>query len=85
MHRMLGISDLAAYGDLANDSPSGLGGAMAGIMAVGSGACDVALVFRSISQNAGYNGSVQNEPLLATGTEQFLWPYGVDRPCKTSP
>jgi len=57
MQRALGVPDLAAYADIGAMGPSGLGGALAGIMAVGSGACETAVVFRAISQRAGSTGS----------------------------
>src|ERR1700675_3960871 len=50
VQRALGIPDLAAYADIGPMGPSGLGGAFAGIMAVASGACDTALVYRAITQ-----------------------------------
>jgi acetyl-CoA acetyltransferase len=79
MQRALGVPDLAAYGDIGAMGPSGLGGALAGIMAVVSGACETALVYRAISQSAGGTGSFRGggPPAGAMGDAlQFTLPYG---------
>jgi len=72
----LGIPDLAAYAEIGPMGPSGLGGALAGIMAVASGGCETALVFRAITRSAGHTGSygALSEPV--GGSFQFTVPYG---------
>ena len=79
VQQALGIPDLAAYVDVGAMGPSGLGGALAGIMAVASGACDTAVVFRAISQSAGNTGSARGggAPAGAMGASfPFTMPYG---------
>ncbi len=79
IQQALGIPDLAAYIDVGGMGPSGLGGALAGIMAVASGACDTAVVFRAISQSAGNTGSARGggAPAGAMGASfPFTMPYG---------
>lgn len=79
MQRALGIPDLAAYADIGAMGPSGLAGALAGIAAVASGACETAVVFRAISQRAGNTGSYGGggAPSGAMGDNlRFTVPYG---------
>ncbi|MGB2695654.1 MAG: thiolase family protein [Dehalococcoidia bacterium] len=81
MQQALGIPDLAAYGDIGAMGPSGLAGALDGITAVASGACETALVFRAISQAAGHTGSARGMggggPIGAMGEFlEFTLPYG---------
>ena len=79
MQQVLGIADLAAYADIAPTGPSGLAGALAGIMAVASGACETALVYRAITQSAGNTGTARGggANLSAMGASmQFTMPYG---------
>jgi acetyl-CoA acetyltransferase len=79
VQQALGIPDLAAYADIGAMGPSGLGGALAGIMAVASGGCETALVYRAITQSAGGTGSYRGggAPTGAMGTSlQFSVPWG---------
>jgi acetyl-CoA acetyltransferase len=77
VQQALGIPDLAAYADIGPMGPSGLGGALAGVMAVASGACDAALVYRAITQSAGHTGSARGMTGDAPGgSYQFVIPYG---------
>jgi acetyl-CoA acetyltransferase len=76
VQRALGIPDLAAYGDIGPLGPSGLGGAMAAAMAVSSGACEAAVVFRAITRSAGHTGSYGNIGEPPGGYFQFTVPYG---------
>lgn len=74
--RLLGVPDLAAFADIMPTNPSGLGGALAGVMAVASGACETALVYRCLTRTAGHQGGVAEGPQQVGGREQFLTPYG---------
>jgi acetyl-CoA acetyltransferase len=79
MARALGVPDLAAYADIGPMGPSGLGGALAAIMALASGGCETALVYRAISQRAGNTGSFAGggAPTGAMGDNlRFTVPYG---------
>ncbi|MDP3892735.1 thiolase family protein [Nocardioides sp.] len=75
VQRMLGIPDLAAYGDIYGTGPSGLAGALAAVMAVQSGACEMALVFRSVDREWGQQSGKAVIP-PAAGPAQFQMPYG---------
>lgn len=77
MARLLGIPDLAAFADIMASNPSGLGGALAGVMAVASGACDTVLVYRCLTRAAGHTGGVATGPETVGGRDQFQVPYGV--------
>ncbi|OHV48403.1 hypothetical protein [Pseudofrankia sp. BMG5.36] len=74
--RVLGVPDLAAFADILPTNPSGLGGVLAGVMAVASGACETALVFRCLTRAAGHTGGVVDGPSTVAGRNQFLTPYG---------
>jgi acetyl-CoA acetyltransferase len=75
VQRLLGIPDLAAFGDIYGSGPSGLAAAMAAVAAIESGACEVALVFRSVNREWGQqSGRTQAPP--ASGAAQFTLPYG---------
>jgi acetyl-CoA acetyltransferase len=76
MARLLGIPDLAAFADIMPSNPSGLAGALAGVMAVASGACETVLVFRCLTRAAGHQGGVASGPETVSGRDQFLTPYG---------
>ncbi|WP_099021548.1 thiolase C-terminal domain-containing protein [Mycolicibacterium palauense] len=76
MARLLGIPDLAAFADIMASNPSGLAGALAGVMAVASGACETVLVFRCLTHAAGHQGGVASGPETVSGRDQFLTPYG---------
>jgi len=75
--RLLGIRDLAAFNDLMGTGPSGLSAAMDAAMAVASGVCETALVYRCITRAAGHTGSVRTAPIHAAGDLQFTAPYGL--------
>ena len=74
--RLLGAPDLAAFADIMPTGPSGLAGALAGAMAVASGTCETALVFRCLTRAAGHQGGVAEGPDRVGGNQQFLTPYG---------
>src|ERR1700749_4667277 len=75
VQRLLGIPDLAAFGDIYGSGPSGPAAAMAAVAAIESGVCEVALVFRSVSREWGQQpGRTQAPP--ASGAAQFTLPYG---------
>lgn len=76
MARLLGTPDLAAFADIMASNPSGLAGALAGVMAVASGACETVLVFRCLTRAAGHQGGVASGPDAVGGRDQFLTPYG---------
>jgi acetyl-CoA acetyltransferase len=76
MARLLGIRDLAAFADIMPSNPSGLAGALAGVMAVASGACDTVLAYRCLTRAAGHQGGVAAGPEMVSGRDQFLTPYG---------
>ncbi len=76
MARLLGIPDLAAFADIMASNPSGLAGALAGVMAVASGACETVLTFRCLTRAAGHQGGVADGPEAVGGRDQFLTPYG---------
>ena len=82
MQQALGIPDLAAYADIFPTGPSGLAGALAAVMAVSSGACETALVYRAITQEAGHTGTARGgggggPALTGMGASmQFTMPYG---------
>jgi acetyl-CoA acetyltransferase len=76
MARLLGVPDLAAFADIMASNPSGLAGALAGVMAVASGTCETVLVFRCLTRAAGHQGGVASGPETVSGRDQFLTPYG---------
>ena len=76
MARLLGIPDLAAFADIFPSGPSGVAAALAGVMAVASGACETVLVFRCLTRAAGHQGGVASGPETVSGRDQFLTPYG---------
>jgi len=81
IQQALGIPDMAAYADLGAMGPSGLAGALAAAMAIGSAGCETALVFRAISEAAGNTGSARTGGGGAAATAmiesfQFTMPYG---------
>lgn len=81
IQQALGIPDMAAYADLGAMGPSGLAGALAAAMAIVSGGCETALVFRAISEAAGNTGSARTGGGGAAATAmvesfQFTMPYG---------
>ena len=74
--RLIGAPDLAAFADIMPSNPSGLGGALAGAMAVASGMCETALVFRCITREGGYQGGLSGSSDPVPGRQQFHVPYG---------
>jgi acetyl-CoA acetyltransferase len=81
VQRQLGVPDLAAYSDIENTGPSGLAAVLAATMAVGSGACEVAIAFRCITKVAGHALTLQQAgPRVAAGRGgsrlQYLTLYG---------
>lgn len=75
MARMLGIPDLAVYSDYTPRGPSGLAAALGAHMAVLSGACNIALVVRSVTREW---GQMSGRALpSAAGPWQWEFPYGV--------
>lgn len=74
--RLIGSPGLAAFADIMPSNPSGLGGALAGVMAVASGACETALVFRCLTRESGHTGGIQGSADPVTGRQQFSVPYG---------
>jgi acetyl-CoA acetyltransferase len=74
--RLLGIENLTMFNDIMGSGPSGLAGAMDASMAIASGACETALVYRTITREAGHTGALREGPTLAPGSMQFTAPYG---------
>ena len=74
--RLIGSPNLGAFADLIPNNPSGLGGPMAGVMAVASGVCETVLSFRCLTRAAGYQGGVAPGPDRVAGTWQYLVPDG---------
>jgi acetyl-CoA acetyltransferase len=74
--RMLGVPDLAVYNDIMGSGPSGLAGAMDAVMAIASGAAETALVYRTITRDAGHTGALVQGPHEARGQSAFMAPYG---------
>ena len=81
MQRVLGIPDLAAYADLMGSGPSGLAGALAAVEAIGSGSCETALVYRSITESAGNTGTARTDagamPPGGPFWPEFTAPFGL--------
>jgi len=74
--RLIGAPDLAAFADIMPSNPSGLGGALAGVMAVASGSCTTAVVFRCITRESGHTGGITGSSEPVPGRPQFHTPYG---------
>jgi acetyl-CoA acetyltransferase len=74
--RALGVPDLAAWIDMTTTGPSGLGGVLAAVMAVASGASETALAFRCITRSTGTTGGLSSEIVPARLWEQYLYPFG---------
>ena len=73
--RMVGIDNIAVYGDYTPRGPSGLAAALGAHMAVVSGACEVALCVRSVTREW---GQMSGRALpRAAGPWQWEFPYGV--------
>ena len=73
--RLIGSPDLAAFADIMASNPSGLGGALAGVMAVASGVCETVVVFRCITRESGYTGGISGTSAPVPGRDQFQTPY----------
>ena len=76
VQRALGIENLNAYANIYADGPSGLGPPMTAVTAVASGACDVALTYRTLPQREGNTGAIGAAPAVLTGPDQFTGVYG---------
>src|SRR5205085_7420848 len=76
--RLLAVENLTMFNDIMGTGPSGLASAMDASMAIASGACETALVYRTITRAAGHTGALQEGPARAAGAMQFLAPYGYD-------
>jgi acetyl-CoA acetyltransferase len=74
--RLLGVPNLTAFNDIMGSGPSGLASAMDAAMAISAGACETALVYRTITREAGHNGGLREGPTRAPGPMQFAAPYG---------
>jgi acetyl-CoA acetyltransferase len=74
--RLLGIENLTAFNDIMGTGPSGLASAMDAAMAIAAGACETALVYRTITRVAGHTGALREGPPRAPGAMQFSAPYG---------
>ena len=73
--RLVGIDNISVYGDYTPRGPSGLAAALGAHMAVLSGACEVALVVRSVTREW---GQMSGRALpSASGPWQWEFPYGV--------
>jgi acetyl-CoA acetyltransferase len=73
--RLVGIENLVVYGDYTPRGPSGLAAALGAHMAVVSGACEAALVVRSVTREW---GQMSGRALpSASGPWQWEFPYGV--------
>jgi len=77
VQRLLGIRNLHVFNDILGSGPSGLAGALDAVMAVASGACETALVYRCITREAGHSGALQTVSMPAAGPMQFSVPYGM--------
>jgi acetyl-CoA acetyltransferase len=81
MQRALRTGDLAAYADIMGTGASGLAGALAAVDAVASGACETALAFRGMQQQAGNTGSASGDPLPQAGGspmhDELVAPFGM--------
>ena len=81
VQRLLGTGDLAVYTDIMGSGASGFAGVVAALSAIESGACETALVFRSMQQQAGNTGSAAGDPVPQAGGsplhEELVAPYGM--------
>ena len=81
VQRLLGTGDLAVYTDIMGSGASGFAGVVAALTAVESGACETALVFRSMQQQAGNTGSAVGDPVPQAGSsplhDELVAPYGM--------
>jgi acetyl-CoA acetyltransferase len=81
VQRLLGTADLAAYADIMGTGASGFAGIVAAVAALQSGACEAALVFRSMQQAAGNTGSASGDPQPQAGSsplhDELVAPYGM--------
>jgi len=75
--RLLGIPNLHMFNDIMGSGPSGLASAMDAAMAIASGACETALVYRCITRAAGHMGAGREGPATVGGPAQFTAPYGL--------
>lgn len=75
--RLLGIPNLNMFNDIMGSGPSGLASAMDAAMAIASGVCETALVYRCMTRSAGHSGAIQAGPVRAAGPLQYTAPYGL--------
>jgi acetyl-CoA acetyltransferase len=75
--RLLGIRNLNMFNDIMGSGPSGLASAMDAAMAIASGVCNTALIYRCMTKAAGHTGAVRTEPAPAAGPLQYTEPYGL--------
>jgi acetyl-CoA acetyltransferase len=74
--RLIGSPNLTAFADIIPNNPSGLGGSLAGVMAIAAGVCETVVAFRCLTRAAGYHGGIAAGPDRVSGPSQFLVPYG---------
>lgn len=74
--KMLGIENLVVFGDFGPWGPSAMSSVVGAHMAVQSGACDVALVLRSVTREWGQQSA---EKMLPPPSGMWQWdlPYGI--------
>jgi acetyl-CoA acetyltransferase len=81
IQRVLRTGDLAAYADIMGTGASGLAAALAAVDAVASGACETALAFRGMGQQAGNTGSATGDPVAQAGGsplhDELVAPFGM--------
>jgi acetyl-CoA acetyltransferase len=81
IQRALRTGDLAAYADIMGTGASGLAAALAAVDAVASGACETALAFRGMEQQAGNTGSAVGDPVSHAGGspmhDELVAPFGM--------
>ncbi len=67
--RLLGVPNLTAFNDIMGTGPSGLASAMDAAMAIAAGACETALVYRTITREAGHNGGLRRRADARSGAD----------------
>jgi acetyl-CoA acetyltransferase len=81
VQRALRTGDLAAYADIMGTGASGLAAALAAVDAVASGACETALAFRGMEQQAGNTGSAVGDAAIQVGGtpmhDELVAPFGM--------
>lgn len=75
--RMMGMNNLGVFGEMVVETnPSGLVGALQGVMAVASGAAETVMAYRCMTRASGYAGAVSANTEPIGGVAQYLDPYG---------